>query len=518
MRIDQDAINFDEKGIHFDNFKIKDSAGQTFTINGDALTNNFVNYKFGLTLNASNFQLMNKSRTLGDIFFGKVFLNTRLNVSGTEMSPVVDGTLQINNKTDFTFILPQEDPSIQAREVIVNFIDPFTSAVDSLFINYYDSLNKSTVRDFDINVNITIEKEAILNIIVDEGNGDMLTVQGSANLTGGIDPSGKITMTGTYELEKGSYNLSFNFVKRAFKIQKGSTNTWQGEPTMAEVNLTAIYIANTGPIDLVESQLSGMDASVQNLYRQRLPFEVHLKMKDQLLKPTITFDIILPETGSYPVGKEVIETANNKLNQIRQEPSELNKQVFALLLLNRFVAENPFETGNAGLSAEGLARKSVSKLLSDQLNNLAGSLIQGVDINFDLQSTEDYTTGSKSNRTDLNVALTKQLLNDRLTVTIGSNFGIEGPAQGRQTANLADNVALDYRLSKDGRYMLRAYRKSKYEGILEGFIVETGIGFILTVDYNRFRQVFESAARREKRLNAIRERLRIKQEETNETP
>lgn len=513
MRIENDAISLDETGIHFNEFKIKDSAGQTFVINGGAKTTNFVNYNFGLSLNANNFQLMNKSRVLGDIFFGRVFLNTRLNISGTEMSPVVDGTLQINDKTDFTFILPQEDPSIQAREGIVNFIDPNASFEDSLFVNHYDSLNEASVRDFDINVNITIQKEAILNIIVDEGNGDMLSVQGAANLTGGIDPSGKITMTGSYELEKGSYNLSFNFVKRAFNIQKGSTITWQGEPTMAEVDITAIYVANTGPIDLVESQLTGVDANVKNLYRQRLPFEVHLKMKEQLLKPSISFDIILPENGNYTVGKEVIETTNNKLAQIRQEPAEMNKQVFALLLLNRFVAENPFETGNAGLSAEGLARKSVSKLLSDQLNNLAGSLIQGVDINFDLQSTEDYTTGSKANRTDLNVALSKQLLNDRLTVTIGSNFGLEGPAQGRQTTTLADNVAIDYRLSNDGRYMLRAYRKNKYEGILEGFIVETGIGFILTVDYNRFRQIFESAAKREKRLNAIKERLRKKLED-----
>jgi translocation and assembly module TamB len=518
LKMENEAITLDERGVHFSQFKIKDSSGQTMVIDGDALTQNFTNYRFDMTLNADNFQLMNKTRELGDIFFGKVFFNTRLNISGTEMSPVVDGTLQVNNKTDFTFILPQEDPSIQDRDGIVNFIDPNASAEDTLFANRYDSLNEASVRDFDINVNITVMKEAVLNVIIDEGNGDMLTVQGSANLTGGIDPSGKITMTGTYELEKGSYNLSFNFLKRSFNIQKGSTITWQGEPTMAEVDITAVYIANTGPIDLVENQLSGVDAAVKNTYRQRLPFEVHLKMKDQLMKPTITFDIILPENGNYTVGKEVIETTNNKLAQVRQEPAEMNKQVFALLLLGRFVAENPFATGNAGLSAEGLARKSVSKLLSDQLNNLAGNLIQGVDINFDLQSTEDYTTGAKANRTDLNVALSKQLLNDRLTVTIGSNFELEGPAQGGQTTTLADNVALDYRLSKDGRYMLRAYRKNKYEGVLEGYIVETGVGFILTVDYNRFRQVFESQRRRERRLNQIKDRLMQKQENENEIP
>jgi hypothetical protein len=33
---------------------------------------------------------------------------------------------------------------------------------------------------------------------------------------------------------------------------------------------------------------------------------------------------------------------HKQLTQLRQQPDELNKQVFALLLLNRFIGENPF--------------------------------------------------------------------------------------------------------------------------------------------------------------------------------
>ena len=40
-------------------------------------------------------------------------------------------------------------------------------------------------------------------------------------------------------------------------------------------------------------------------------------------------------------------TVQNKLIQIRQDPGEMNKQVFALLLLNRFVGENPFANSGA---------------------------------------------------------------------------------------------------------------------------------------------------------------------------
>jgi hypothetical protein len=57
--------------------------------------------------------------------------------------------------------------------------------------------------------------------------------------------------------------------------------------------------------------------------------------------------------------------------------------VFALLLLNRFIGENPFASESGGTTVSSLARESASKILSQQLN-LAGDLISGVELNFDL--------------------------------------------------------------------------------------------------------------------------------------
>ena len=42
-----------------------------------------------------------------------------------------------------------------------------------------------------------------------------------------------------------------------FIIQRGSTVTWTGDPTDADMNITAIYTVNTPSIDLVEQQLAG---------------------------------------------------------------------------------------------------------------------------------------------------------------------------------------------------------------------------------------------------------------------
>lgn len=151
------------------------------------------------------------------------------------------------------------------------------------------------------------------------------------------------------------------------------------------------------------------------------------------------------------------------------------------------------------MSAEALARQSVSKILSQQLNNLTADLIKGVDLNFDLESSEDYTSGQKNTRTDLNVGISKRLLNDRLKVSLESNFGLEGEArQNEQTTNIAGDVTIDYSLSRDGRYMLRAYRKNEYQVALQGQIVETGIGFIITLDYDKFKEIFQKSKSKRK--------------------
>ena len=83
-----------------------------------------------------------------------------------------------------------------------------------------DTINHANVFVMDITSNITISKEANFNIIVDQANGDFLNVKGEAELTAGVDPSGKITLVGNYSLEEGSYQLSFNFIQRNLILKK----------------------------------------------------------------------------------------------------------------------------------------------------------------------------------------------------------------------------------------------------------------------------------------------------------
>ena len=495
-------IAFNNQGVRFNNFTLVDSLGKKASINGSINTSDFSNVGFALDIKTDNFRAMNSTAEDNEMIYGTVYLSSNIRVRGDMNKPDVNMNVTVEKGTKFFYAMPINDPSVIDQEGIVQFIDEDAPPFNGEKALKVDSLNRSAIKGINLVADINVDPEAELNVVVDPANGDMLTIKGEADLNATMDPSGKISMTGRYEVVDGSYSLSVGPLgKKPFRLVKGSTLVWTGEPTEANVNLTALYEVNAAPIDLL-NQPDLVQA------KTKLPFQVYLYMKGELLKPIISFKIDLPENER---GTEIGSLAYTKLQTVNRDENELNKQVFALLALNRFIANNPFQSlagGGGGVST--LARSSVSKLLTEQLNNLASDLIQGVDLNFGVNSSEDYSTGSLEQKTDLEVGLSKKLLNDRLTVTVGSSFALEGPQQANQNAtSIADNVNVEYALSRDGRYRLRAYRRNQTESVVQGQIVETGLGFTLVVDYNRFKEIFQ------KRRNRNNVEQRPKNEETN---
>lgn len=498
--ISNQEIAINGTGIHLGTLTLTDSANNQMTIAGDILTDNLADvnaYRFDLDVNADNFRAVNASRSQTEqLFYGQLYVTTDLSITGDLNLPVVQGDLRVNKGTDFKLILPSNDPEVQDRIGVVKFVDINRPHDTVTFAQAATDTMLIKAKGIDLSANIMTDSAAQFTVVIDERNGDALKLRGDANLNATMDKSGKISLTGTYVLSDGSYLLTLNFLKRQFNIVSGSTLTWNGDPTDATVDVTAAYDADIPPIDLVLHQLPADNQAEINRYKQKLPFQVLLNMKGQLLKPVITFDIVLPDRYASQW-----QNVSAKLEQVRSDESELNKQVFAVLLLNHFVDENPFESAAGGSNvAEQFVRQSASRILTDQLNRLAGNLIHGVDLTFGINSGQDYSTGSMEERTDLTVGLSKRLLNDRLSVNVGSSFMLEGPAQSNQQAsNIAGDVSVDYQLSKDGRYMVRAYRRNEYESVTEGQVIETGASFIFKIEYNNFREFFSNPFKKEKK-------------------
>lgn len=501
-----ETITFAKEGILLNNFTIKDAMGNNATIDGRVRTRNYTRYNLNLNVKADHWQAVNSTKKDNELFYGKLLLSTDLNIKGLATAPRIDGELTIHDSTRLTYAMIDNGPGIQESDGIVRFIDSRdTTWVDSTQIVMARNMRMS--RATQMNVNVGIEENAIFNVVIDPVTGDNLQARGEANLNTFIGPDGSVGLTGTYELKGGYYELNYNFLKKKFSIQPGSVITLSGDALDAEVDITAAYAANIAPYELVEKQV---DQSDLNYYKQRLPFQVLLKLKGKVMKPEITFDIVLPEDKENIVSTTVADQVQRKLIEIRNDPSVLNKQVFAALILGRFITDDPFASGIGG-GMEYAARQSASRFLSDQLNSIAGQLVQGFELNVGLESSEDYSTGEKTNRTDLNITASKRLFNDRLKVTVGNDFQVEGQqAQSQQSNLIPGNLSLDYMLTKDGRYQVRGYRVNQLQNLVDGYVVETGLSFRLNIEYNKFKYIFRNWDKYRKKKQEERARQAMK--------
>ena len=489
FKMPNEKITFNTNTIAFNNFTIIDIKGNKAIISGDIGTKNLPELNFNLKIDAEKWQGLHSTINDNKQYYGDLFLTTNLTVQGTNTAPNIEGNLFILPGTKLTVVNVESKPEMQSDKGIVEFVNMRDTGRGKLLVAAKkDTVKHKFASGTQINVNISIPKEAEFSLIIDQASGDFLTVKGEANLNTSVTPGGVISLNGNYALKNGAYQLNYNFIKRKFLIQDGSTMTFAGDPIIGTtMDVTAIYEAKIAPYDLVMRQLP--DPTQLNYYKQALPFNINLNLKGSIMLPTITFDVVLPENKVYPLTPDRIELVQGKLSQLRSDTSELNKQIFAVLILNRFVSDDPFSSSSPGLGFTAL--QSVSTFIGEQLNKATGKLVKGVDISVDLATAADYTTGTMQQRTDLNLAASKRLFNDRLKLTIGNDFELQGPqTNNQQSSYVPNNLSADYLLTAEGKYIIRAYRRNYDAGVLEGFVTQTGLDFILSVDYNKFIYIF----------------------------
>ena len=503
FKINKQKITFNYPTVNFNNFIILDSLDHKMSINGVITAKEVKLYDVDLGIRTKDFIILNQPKTINGEFYGFASIDAKVNITGTSATPNIEGNIVVNDKSDVTIVIPERNYSKDEGATIVRFIDRDTFDINPPVVSFTPQKEAAAAfaQFLNYNLNIDVNKNAAFTIIIDPVTGDEIKVQGNAQLNAGVDPGGHIVLAGNYELNDGYYVFNYQFLQRKFKLQKGSTITFAGAPMDAMVNVTAVYEVNTSARDLLGNEVGSVDPSLANAFNQKMPFKVVLYLTGLLSKPTIKFDIQLPEEIAT-ANSELRTTIENKLAQLRGDESSINKQVFALLLLGRFIGEqsSDFFKGN-GTDFSDMARQSVSQFLSSALNEIAGNLLKGVDIDLNLNSYRDYSNGGNTQKTDLNIVLSKTFLDDRLTVSVGKNFGIEGQdagAKASQKNSFIPDVTISYKLTKDGKYLLRAYRKSQLEVIVDGYVVETGLGFVVTMDYNKFMELFGNKQKRKR--------------------
>ncbi|MGK0414327.1 MAG: translocation and assembly module TamB, partial [Polaribacter sp.] len=491
FNLQNEILNIDNDGLHMSNFTILDAKKNSLVLSGDIKTKSFINPTFNLEIKANNFRVLNATKENNESLYGKVSFNVDAKLTGDLQIPKLNAKLVVGSDTDVTYVLPSSYTTIEERDGIVAFVN--RENPDAILTQKEEQT--ATITGFDVKAFLKIDKKAAVTVIIDKETGDHFKVSGDGDLLLQMTPNGRLSLTGAYEVSHGYYKLNlYNLVDKKFVLVAGSRISWAGDPLDAKLDIRARYTLKTSASDLMTSQISGKDASTKNKYKQVLPFNVYLNIAGELLQPKISFNLDMPEEQQGAISGQVYE----RIQQVNQQEDELNRQVFSLLVLSRFYPDAGSDGSSGGFAT--LARNNLNDAVSGQLNAFSDKILgsSGIELDFGLNSFTDYQGDTPTDRTQLDVAAQKKLFNDRLTVRVGSELDIQGSSTAQEKSPLIGNVSLEYQITEDGRYCVRAFRKTEFENVIDGQTIVSGIALIFTKEFNEFHQLWNSILRAEK--------------------
>lgn len=496
-RLQNETVTFDRKGIHFDSFALVDSAGNRFVLDGDIDQNADPSPALDLRLRTDRFQFVNSTSEDNQSFYGDLYTALDLRIEGPANDPEVNGSVGILEGTYMSIVLPGSKVELIDHEGIVVFTDDFDSLDTLSQVADSEVLRDSLAAEMPgiaMDLDIRIDQKATFAIVLDPVTGDAATARAEADLNFRYGHDRDMYLEGPLTIREGRYELNFRgLVKKEFELVDGGTITWNGDPTKARLNIAAKYISNTPPYALVANASQGLTEGETNRLQQRLPFEVLINVGGRMDDPDISFGLDLPRMirNSYP-------QVNDRLEQLAQPvfEEERNRQVFALLVLNTFIIDDPGSAPDRdGGFAENAARNSVNRMLSDQLNKLTGQYVKGVDISLGVNTYDQQSGNSTYQRTSVDYQVSKSVMDDRLTFEVGGSIGVD--EQGSDVSNVSSTrraqYAIMYSLTEDGRYRLRGFHENAFD-LYDGEITRSGVAIMYTKEFEE-----NGKARRERR-------------------
>ncbi len=455
-----DAVEIRDNDIFFRDFEIFDESGSRSVLNGSIKNKYLRDFVFDLNLEADNFNFLATREGQNEYFFGDAFASGLLRFSGSQG----DLNLFVSARTErgtHIFIPANEGRSIQEN----NFIT-FINTGERRDAEYEREDRRSDrLSGLGLEINLEVTRDATAEIIFDPQVGDIMKGNGTGNIQMIIDPQGDFQMFGEYVIESGEYLFTLqNIINKKLNVQNGGTITWNGDPTGAVIDMHAIYIAKAAPGTLVPDP--------PEYLMKRMPVECHLIMTGNLLSPLISFDIQIPTAEA--------ETRNILKNAISTE-EELTKQFLSLLVINNFSSvSSQNEIGAASSTGAGMAGVTASELLSNQLSNWLSQISNDFDIGV------NYRPGDEISSDEVEVALSTQILNDR--VTIHTNVDVSSQESSTvansRTNTIAGDFDVDVKITESGKFRFKAYNRYNHDQLYKTSPYTQGVGFVYREDFN----------------------------------
>jgi hypothetical protein len=477
-RLDEQPIRFTNSTITFGNdWNIYDSRGGGARVQGKVEMQSLEDIVLDLRVRANDFLAINSTIEDNRDWFGKMYVDADVNISGTAIRPVVGVTATTSRESAVTYIYRVLQQGLVETEGIMDFTEQY---------RWNDLLRRDTIAvdtnigSFNAGMDITLDLEVKPNlevtVVVDPVTGQTFTGKADGDLTMRIYPDGRQEASGRVELVTGKYDFIYQgFIDKEFEVLPGSNVTFNGDLLNPSLDLRIRHLAQTSPLALVQG-VQGEGVDVSGL-RRKQTFYVDITMKGDLQASNITTDVVYPEDAYGNLGLSSVEES---LATLRQDQSRMTTTAFQLLAFGSFNIPL-LEAGGGG---ESLAATTLNNLMSSYLNNFADQLVSFVDLDFGLDSYEDE--GGKT-QTNLRISLRKALFDDRVVISIDGVAGTsEDELAGTQQTYL-DNITAEYLINEDGTFRLKFFNDRDRNTLVGGNVIRLGGRLTFGKDFDRIR-------------------------------
>lgn len=456
-----DTVIVKPDGFYFDNLEVKDELDKTGLVNGWVKHNSFKDIRFDANIVVNDFLALNTNSAMNSLYYGKGFSTGRVHFFGDPK----DMHLEVAMKTErgTRFYIPLNGARSVDESEFITFVKPKGEEEKLELQNEFQVTFKNLTLDMDIEVT----SDAEVQLIFDPKVGDIIKGRGDGDIRMSLDNSGNFRMFGDYYIKKGEYLFTLqNIINKKFVIQQGGTINWSGSPYDALIDITGNYAVRTSLYDLMYPDTSNSN------YKRRYQVDCILHMTGSLMNPNIEFDVDLPNSDD--------QTRTDVKNRIGVgNVQEMNRQVFGLLVLNRFF---PTESQNQVLQqAGGFFSSSTSEMISNQLSNWLSKISNDFDVGVNYRPGNDITSD------ELQASLSTQLFNNR--VIVDGNVGVANTQSS--SSNIVGDVNIEYKITPDGRLRVRAFNKSNdINSLTQNAPFTQGVGLSYQQEFDRIGDLF----------------------------
>ncbi len=463
--------------------EIVDQLGNIAHIQGGITHDYFQDFGLDVIISSDHFQFLNTTKEDNNLYYGTGIGSGKVEMTGSFRQ--TNMRIQAVTGAGSRLFIPIEYDLNTSGDAFIKYV--FND--DTSFV----SRGIADLRGINLNMQLDITQDAEMQIIFDEFSGDIIRGTGNGNLTMTLERGSNFRMTGKYIIDQGEYLYTLlNFINKPFTIDRGGIITWTGDPLDADLNIQAKYTGlKVPPRNLIAEYLeSGINSSAADAADISTQVDVILGLQGILSQPEINFDIQFPEID--PAIKNYVES---KMRILKEDVSELNRQVYGLLFFNSFLPPSI----NLDLTATTV--NTLSEFITSQLSNYVAAYItqgveevdyiSGVDFYFDYNfyRSEDFIQGQQTGvRTGSEFALAPSIrfFDDRVAFSPGASI-IEGTILQGSTF-IGGDVQLDFFLTSDKRLKISLFYK-RFPS-LGGSRNKFGLGLRFSKSYDMFGDIF----------------------------